>query len=50
MTVKGSKVTIYVTAPDGGQAVIEMIVTGDDITGQWSMANDGSSITGKKSP
>jgi hypothetical protein len=50
VTVTGNKVRLSITAPDGGEAIIEMVVKGDDITGQWSMANDGSTITGKKSP
>lgn len=50
VTVAGNKVKLSITAPDGGEAIIEMVVKGDDITGQWSMANDGSTITGKKSP
>jgi hypothetical protein len=50
VTVAGNKVTLSLTAPDGTEAVIAMVITGDDITGQWSMANDGSSITGKKTP
>lgn len=50
VTVTGNKVRVSLTAPDGGEAIIEMVVKGDDITGQWSMANDGSTITGKKSP
>jgi hypothetical protein len=50
VTVTGNKVKLSVTAPDGTEAIIEMIIKGEDITGQWSMANDGSAITGKKSP
>lgn len=50
VTVTGNRVKISVTAPDGSEAIIDMIVKGDDITGQWSMANDGSTITGKKTP
>jgi hypothetical protein len=50
VTVTGNKVRISLSAPDGSEAVIEMIINGDDITGSWSMANDGSSISGKKSP
>ena len=50
VTVAKNHVKLGVTAPDGGEAVIEMIVNGEDITGQWSMANDGSKLTGKKSP
>ncbi len=50
VTVTGNKVKLSLTAPDGSEAVISMIITGDDITGEWSMANDGSKITGKKSP
>ena len=50
VTVTGNRVKLSVTAPDGSEAIIDMIIKGDDITGQWSMANDGSTITGKKSP
>jgi hypothetical protein len=50
VTVTGNHVKLSVTAPDGSEALIEMIVKGDDITGSWSMANDGSAITGKKVP
>ncbi len=50
VTVSGNKVKLSITAPDGSEAIIDMVITGDDITGQWSMANDGSKITGKKSP
>lgn len=50
VTVTGNKIRLSVTAPDGGEAIIEMWLTGEDITGQWWMANDGSNLTGKKSP
>ncbi|MFI5231014.1 MAG: hypothetical protein ACHQSE_00755 [Gemmatimonadales bacterium] len=50
VTVKGNKVKLSVTAPDGSEAIINMILNGDDITGDWSMANDGSTITGKRVP
>jgi hypothetical protein len=50
VAVTGNKVRLSVTAPDGSEAIIEMWIKGDDITGQWSMANDGSKLTGKKSP
>jgi hypothetical protein len=50
VTVTKNKVRLTITAPDGGEAVIEMFIKGEDITGQWWMANDGSTLTGKKSP
>ena len=50
VTVTGNKVKLTISAPDGSEAIIEMWVKGDDITGRWSMANDGSNLTGKKSP
>jgi hypothetical protein len=50
VTVTGNKVKLSISAPDGTEAIIEMWIKGDDITGQWSMANDGSKLTGKKSP
>lgn len=48
--VSGAKITITVTAPDGSEAVINMELKGDDISGDWSMPNDGSKVTGKKLP
>jgi len=50
VTVAKNMVRVSLTAPDGSEAIIEMVVNGEDITGQWSMANDGSKITGKKGP
>jgi hypothetical protein len=50
VTVTKNKVKLSISTPDGSEALIEMIVNGDDITGQWSMGGDGSKITGKKSP
>ncbi len=50
VTVTGNRVKLSITAPDGSEAIIDMTIKGDDITGQWSMANDGSTISGKKSP
>jgi hypothetical protein len=50
VTVAGNKIRVSITAPDGSEAVISMVLTGDDITGSWSMSGDGSSLTGKKSP
>jgi hypothetical protein len=50
VTVAGKSVKFGVTAPDGSEAIIDMVVTGEDITGSWSMAGDGSKLTGKKSP
>ena len=50
VTVLGNKVKLSITAPDGSEAIIEMILTGDDISGRWSMANDGSTISGKRVP
>ena len=48
--VAGAKITVTITAPDGSEATINMEVKGDDITGDWSMPNDGSRIVGKKLP
>jgi hypothetical protein len=50
VTVTGNRVKLSISAPDGSEAIIDMTIKGDDITGQWSMANDGSSISGKKTP
>ena len=50
VTVTKNKIHLSISAPDGSEALIDMWITGDDITGSWSMAGDGSSLTGKKSP
>lgn len=50
VTVSGNKIHLSITGPDGGEAIIDMVLVGDDITGSWSMAGDGSRLTGKKSP
>jgi hypothetical protein len=50
VTVRGNTMRIVVTAPDGTDAIINIILTGTDITGDWSMAGDGSKVTGKKLP
>jgi hypothetical protein len=50
VSVTGKKVKLTLTAPDGSEAWIEMTVDGEDLTGSWGMANDGSKVTGKKSP
>jgi hypothetical protein len=48
--VAGNKVNITLTAPDGSEAWIELMVNGEDLTGSWGMAGDGSKVTGKKLP
>ena len=48
--VAGAKITLTITAPDGSEATINMELKGDDVTGDWSMPNDGSKIVGKKLP
>jgi hypothetical protein len=50
VTVTGKTVKMGITSPDGGEAIMELLVSGEDITGSWSMAGDGSKLTGKKSP
>ena len=50
VTVKGNTIKVSLSAPDGGEAIIEMVMKGADFTGKWSMAGDGSSVTGYKSP
>ena len=50
VTVKGNTMKVVVTAPDGTDAIINIILTGSDISGDWSMTGDGSKITGKKLP
>ncbi len=50
VTVTGKSVKMGITSPDGGEAIMDLVVSGEDITGSWSMNGDGSRLTGKKSP
>ena len=50
VTVTRNRIHLSVSAPDGSEALIDMWLTGEDFTGEWSMAGDGSKITGKKRP
>ena len=49
VTVTGNMVRMVVMAPDGGDAIISMTIDSDNnISGDWSMAGDGSKLTGKR--
>ena len=48
--VDGKSLKLSVTGPDGTEAVINLTVEGDDVTGEWTMGADGSKVTGKKLP
>lgn len=48
--VSGRTMTISLSSQDGSPISISLTLEGDQVTGEWSMANDGSKITGKKLP
>ena len=48
--VSGRTMTISLSSQDGSPISISLPLEGDQVTGEWSMANDGSKITGKKLP
>lgn len=48
--VSGKTMTISIYAQDGSPVAITLTLDGDQVTGEWSMANDGSRITGRKLP
>ena len=48
--VDGNKIRLSISTPDGTEAIINMVLEGNEITGDWSMGGDGSKITGKKQP
>ncbi len=50
VTVKGNTIKVSLSTPDGSEGIIEMVMKGNDFTGKWSMAGDGSSVTGYKAP
>ncbi len=41
VVVTGNKIHLSITAPDGGEAIIDMWVTGNDVAGCWCIAGDG---------
>jgi hypothetical protein len=48
--VTGKTMTISIYAQDGNPVTISLTLDGDQVTGEWSMASDGSKVTGKKLP
>ncbi len=46
--VAGNDVTVTIGLGNNGDATIRLTLDGDAVTGDWSMSNDGSKITGKK--
>lgn len=48
VTVKGKTVKAAGVSPDGAVSELEITITGDDVTGSWKSATEGSPITGKK--
>lgn len=48
--VSGKAVTLSITTSDGSPVTISLTIDGDQVTGEWSMSNDGSKVTGKKLP
>ena len=50
LKVSGSTITIGISTQDGSPVTISLVLDGNQVTGEWTMANDGSRITGKKLP
>ncbi|HEY4658881.1 MAG TPA: hypothetical protein VIH11_05180 [Gemmatimonadaceae bacterium] len=50
LKVSGKTITLSIYAADGSPVTISLTVEGDQVTGDWSMAGDGSKVTGKKVP
>jgi uncharacterized membrane protein len=49
VAVADRRVKLTIIAPDGGDALVDITVDeNNDVDGQWSMAGDGSRVTGKK--
>jgi hypothetical protein len=48
--VSGKTITIGLSTQDGSPVTITLTLEGDQVAGEWSMANDGSKVTGKKLP
>ena len=48
--VSGKTITLSIYTTDGAPVTISMTLEGDQVTGEWFMATDGSKITGKKLP
>ena len=48
--VSGKAIAIVIYTQDGSPVTITLTLEGDQVTGEWSMASDGSKVTGKKRP
>ena len=48
--VKGKTMRVAVNGPDGVEAILNLTVDGDLVSGDWKMGSDGSAVSGKKLP
>ena len=48
--VKGKTMRVAVNGPDGVEAILNLSLDGDIVSGDWKMGSDGSAVSGKKLP
>ena len=48
--VNGKTMRVSVTGPNGEEAILNLTLDGDQLSGDWTMGNDGSPVSGKKLP
>ena len=48
--VKGKTMRVAVNGPDGVEAILNLSLDGDLVSGDWKMGSDGSAVSGKKLP
>lgn len=49
-SLSGNRLTIHSPAPTGDVAVFNLVVDGDNMTGDWSMPGMGSGVRGRRIP
>lgn len=49
-TRTGNAMRIFITAPTGDEASINIIFAGDTFSGDWAMRGDGSRVSGRRLP
>lgn len=47
-TLTGDRLLISATAPTGDVATLNLVIAGDVLDGEWSMAGDGSRVRGRR--
>jgi hypothetical protein len=47
-TLTGNRLQFTVVAPTGDNATFDLVIEGDNLSGDWAMPGDGSKVSGRR--